>query len=382
MQTFAAGDAREETFTTLAALLFRDRKAADLQALCAVHQAHAPEDPELFYYQALAKLLEKRPAEAAPFLRKAFEKETAEHRRRAYLTDFLHEMEGQGLALDGYRAAPDRTAAFEMLAAMLIDRKKDKELAALVEEHGRGGAGDPLLGYYRGELYLLRGEAEKAEKEFAGYAAKAPPEEQWRAGLGLRRARVKAGKAAEACREGKGELDVFEALAFLCLQEKDARQLQGLIDAQRKARPDTVSLAVLELEVRWLTKDWQGVLMLLDENPGDVFFMPQYLGKAEDYRVRSLVRLKRTADAVREAEAVKQRRGPWVGLVLAHASTGDVRRTMAVVESLPSRSWLLGPCYQDPDLGPLLRSEAFRSFREKFPEPKEEAGREDLDDDD
>jgi hypothetical protein len=27
-------------------------------------------------------------------------------------------------------------------------------------------------------------------------------------------------------------------------------------------------------------------------------------------------------------------------------------------------------CYRDPDLGPILRSEPFRRFRERFPEPK------------
>jgi hypothetical protein len=34
--------------------------------------------------------------------------------------------------------------------------------------------------------------------------------------------------------------------------------------------------------------------------------------------------------------------------------------------------YLLRSCYQDADLGTILRSEAFKEFRDTFPEPKDD----------
>ena len=45
---------------------------------------------------------------------------------------------------------------------------------------------------------------------------------------------------------------------------------------------------------------------------------------------------------------------------------------MAALSEPPPAAYFLRTCYQDPDLGPLLRGEAFREFREKYPEPKDE----------
>ena len=46
-----------------------------------------------------------------------------------------------------------------------------------------------------------------------------------------------------------------------------------------------------------------------------------------------------------------------------------------VMEKLRRQSDLLKNCYDDADLGALLRSEPFRDFREKFPEPKDKPAR-------
>jgi hypothetical protein len=87
--------------------------------------------------------------------------------------------------------------------------------------------------------------------------------------------------------------------------------------------------------------------------------------------VRCLIKLKRTAEAIKDAESLlKRRRDDGKLLVLAHASAGDVKQTIAALEKLPTRSYLLSDCYQDQDLGPILRSDAFRELRVKFPEPK------------
>ncbi len=240
--------------------------------------------------------------------------------------------------------------------------------------------------YFRGELHLLRGEGDQAATEFTACLALSLPPNQWRYRHGLLRAGVKAGKAVALYREDDSGMSVFEELASLCVEEKDAKQLQALLDAHRQACPDDPNVPIWELDIKWLHEDYEGVLKLLDERHEDIFDLPRYRWKADDRRVRSLIKLKRTADAIRAAEAVvKDRNGNRVLLVLAHASVGNVKDTMAVVEKLRLASYFLRSCYQDADLGMILKSEPFREFREKFPEPKDEpligGGLDDPDDD-
>ena len=45
-----------------------------------------------------------------------------------------------------------------------------------------------------------------------------------------------------------------------------------------------------------------------------------------------------------------------------------LRSAMAAAAKLPLPG-AIERCYADEDLGPLLRSEAFAAFREKYPEP-------------
>jgi hypothetical protein len=136
---------------------------------------------------------------------------------------------------------------------------------------------------------------------------------------------------------------------------------------------------VWDLEVKWIKRDYEGTLKLLSADGDSELALPQHLWKIDDYRVRCLIRLKRTKDAIKEAEAiVKTKRGNAMLLVLAHASTGDCKQAMAAAEKLAQKPWLLTSCYNDAELGPILKSETFKQFREKFPEPK---GAE-LDDDD
>jgi hypothetical protein len=191
----------------------------------------------------------------------------------------------------------------------------------------------------------------------------------------LFRARVKAGKAAGAYREDGPGPQTFVDLADVCLADQNAGQLAELIAAHRAAQPDDPDLPVWELEVKWLKRDYGGALALLTEHRQGVFAQPRYRWKFEDYLVRCLVKLKRTGEAVREAEALaKNKQGNRVLLVYAHASGGDVQKTIAVTAKLLPRPFLLEACYQDDDLGPILRSEPFRAFRERFPEPKEKGG--------
>ena len=182
--------------------------------------------------------------------------------------------------------------------------------------------------------------------------------------------RVKSGQALSAYREIKPPAQSFAELAGICLQEKDAAQLRSLIDAHQKDNPEDIETAHWELEYRWLKQDYEGVLKLLKEKGEEYFDLPRNRWKADDYRVRCLLKLKRTEEAIRAAKRSSSDTAIeccWCW----PAATGDVKRTIAIVEQPKAPKYLVGNCYRDADLGPMLRSEAFRAFREKFPEPKE-----------
>jgi tetratricopeptide (TPR) repeat protein len=373
--TEAEGDERDDVFTQLANLLTTDRKGPELAALVRARRAHAAEDADLYFYEALARLFAKRPDEAVPLFKKGCEQQPNVQLRRGHVSRFLYNMEEAGLALDGYRAAPEKDLAFQTLAYRLLHGKKEKELVALLEEHGKGRAKDPMHQFFTGELHLLRGDAAEADRQFTALVAECSPDQKWRFANALFRARIKLGRAVGAYQDVEPGPRAFESLASLCEEARDADQLQALIDAHRKASPDDPNLPAWDLEVRWLKQDYEGVVKMAAGRPAEVDDTSHYGWKIDDRLVRSLVKLKRASDAVREAETVtrKQNGNPLL-LVLAHAASGDVKQTMALLEKRQRYSYFLRSCYQDPDLGPILRSEPFRALREKFPEPKDLSG--------
>jgi predicted Zn-dependent protease len=226
-----------------------------------------------------------------------------------------------------------------------------------------------LYPLYQGELHLLRGEVRQAEQCFsAGLGTPSSPH-HWQFRQALLRVRVKMGKAAAAYREFGEAAYTFQALAALCQQEKSPGQLKDLVAAHRLADPDDPALALADAEVNWLEQDYEGALRLLRANRAGA---AGFAWKTDDYLVRCLVKLKRTNEAIQEAEAVvKKKYGNQVLLVLAHASGGEVKQTIAATDKLNPPPYLLGNCYRDADLGPILKSEPFKAFREKYPEPKQ-----------
>lgn len=370
-----------KTFIQLANLMANDKKGAELAALVRVHKPNAGDDPDLAYYEARAKVLTKKWDEAVPLFRQAYEKQKVESVRASYQFSFLLDLAAEGRWLDGYRAAVDKSAALNTLGGRLVSQKKDKELAELLEEHRNGGGGEPWYSFYLGEMHLLRGDARQAGRHFAAALAKGKPDDQWRLRDGLFRARVRAGEAAVAYKEQKTNEGFFESIAQLCSQNKDTKQLQALLDARRQDKPDDPKLVSWELELLWLKHDYEGALRLIAEHHEDVFSQPQFRWKAENYRVRCLVKLKRHHEAIREAEGMmKKRSGDRLLLVLAHAAAGDVPQAIAAIDKLAKESfslkdgYFLRRCYQDDDLGPILRSKEFEAFRARFPQPKEDKG--------
>jgi predicted Zn-dependent protease len=375
-QAYIEADSRDSTFEQLANLMTADKKGVELEELVRLHRPHAGDDPRLLYQECRAKLLLKKPEEASALFRTAYKKDSQEYRRSAESRQFLLDMAEAGRFLDGFRAVPNSTVAFESIAPTLVFQKKRKELKALLEEYGKGRDGDSSLAFYQGESALLEGDAKTASRHFASAVAKGGTADQGRYRQGLFRARIELGEAAAVYEQFHKEAGILEQFAGLCEQKKDAGQLQALLDAHRKHKPDDAALTAWELEVRWLKRDYEGALRLLREHRRDVFALARYQWKADDHLVRCLVKLKRHPEAIQEAEtAVKKRFSDRLLLVLAYAAVGDVRRTMQTMEKTRANEYLLRRCYEDAELGPILISEAFRSVREKYPKPGQEPER-------
>ena len=89
-----------------------------------------------------------------------------------------------------------------------------------------------------------------------------------------------------------------------------------------------------------------------------------------DRLVRALVHLKKFEEAQQAAEAsTKKRYSDRILPVLVAASTGDANKTLAAIEKARPTRFNLQRFYQDPDLGPMLRAEGFRTVRDRYPEP-------------
>jgi hypothetical protein len=223
-------------------------------------------------------------------------------------------------------------------------------------------------------MHLLRGEAEPAEQCFAEALAKSTVPQRWSFQNGLSRARIKAGKVTARYLELGPGTRTFQDLAWLCVQDKNAAQLESLLAAHRQGQSDKEEMLAWDVEVCWLKKDYDGALKLLQEHR-EVLSSPRHQWKYENHLIRCLVKLKRSEEALQQAEAIAKRKsGNRVLVVLAHASLGDAKKLLAAVAQLGHSRYLLEDCYRDDDLGPLLRSEAFREFRARFPEPPARLG--------
>jgi tetratricopeptide (TPR) repeat protein len=369
-QAYAEVEPRKDTFNQVANLLIADAKWKELEALIQVRRAHAAEDPDLLFHDARARVGLRRPAEAIPLLLKAYQVQPVDYQKKLYVSTFVLDMLRHGQGMEAYRAVPDQVSAFRALASTLLTDKKDRELEKLLQEHGLKHADDPWLAHYLGELYLLRGDPATAEQQFAAALAKAKPQEAWLFRSALSRVKVRVGKAVDAYLQAGSETRTFEELAWGCVAQKDAGQLEALLAAHRRADPDDPVLPIWEVEFRFLHGDWEGVLKLLAEHRKGLFAQVQHRWRYQDRLVRALVRLNRPQEAVKEAEGfLKKKFANPVLLVLAYAAQGDVKRAMAAAERLGPYPFRLAACYRDDDLGPLLRRDSFQEFRKKFPEP-------------
>ncbi len=372
IRAYRLAEPRETSFAQLADLIVKDKNGAALEELVQAHRANTADVALLLYWESRAKLLQNQWKEATELFVQGVAKDKMEYRRSNEVRQFLTAMMEEGHLLDGWRAVPDRSAAFNAIMPILVSQKKIKELQELLDDFGKGRANDASVLSYRGELALLRKQPKEAAAYFAKATAKKDPRDLWRSRFGLFRARVELGEATAVYEQFLAEPNILDSVANLCKEKKDARQLRSLLEVHRKHKADDPGLIFWEMEARWMEQNHEGALRLICEHRDDVFDRPNYRWRTGSRLIRCYVKLKRYQEAIREAEKATKM-NPYADrfeLIFALASAGDVPRTVAALQKVSYRVYMLRRCYEDEELGPILRSEAFRAFREKYPQPK------------
>jgi Flp pilus assembly protein TadD len=351
----------------LARTLLQDKKIDLFEQLIEAHRPHRGGDSDFPAYEARLLLLRKKPAEAAAILTKHLSGLVLNEQQR--IGDaFLADMAPFDVAVEAYRCLPDKRDAFSQMVWKYRVPERANELEKLIAEHAKNHPDDPRLLIERGELHLVRKEYVQAEKQFM--LAKERDGFNTNGGrFGLIRARIKLGKAGETYRELGPSQMTFQDIANQCVAQKEGAALDSLLAAHRQAMPEARNLGAWDFEALWLKQDFEMVVKAIRANP-DLLKNTLSRFKCEGYLVRSLVKLKRSNEAIDESTALNKRKfGPETLLAYAIASTGDVKRTIAFLEAPERQRFLINTCYHDEDLGPILRSEAYRAFQDRHPPP-------------
>jgi tetratricopeptide (TPR) repeat protein len=348
------------------------KNRAALDAVLTAYAAIAPDDPATGCYRAIGRIIGGDSAGGAEDFRTAVGRVPSE-KRSAHVYRFLNAMTAAGKTLDGYRAAPDPTEAFRHLASVLLDDDEagdTDELGELMTAHRARKPEDPWLDYYEGLLRLNNDDDPTAAETVlaAGIVKVTSDDDREAFRSALVGARLRAGNGLSAYRDLGPRKATFNQLAQAFALDRKADDLGKLLAAHRANDAADADLPAWQAEYHWLRCEYAeaAAVLMAHRDLADKLF---YAWRYHDRLVRSLVRAKRLVEASRELSALPEPKRPPLLAAVVAAAAGDVGETTRTLETyLKQGGWLEG-LYRDEDLGPLLRGDGFKAFREKHPEP-------------
>ncbi|MSU80066.1 MAG: hypothetical protein EXS16_18490 [Gemmataceae bacterium] len=368
-------------FRQLATMLLYEKNIDGFEKLVDAHRPQRANDNEFDAYEARLKIFRNKTDEAIPLLAQAW-KQIGDPLRRQALHSFVNDLLVNGKSEEAYRCAPDRVMAFQQICWQLRQTKKIEAFETLVKLHAVTHFKDIQLVIEQAELALLKNDPAQAETLFAEVRARPDVVNAFTARINWLRARIAGGKVVPTYRELGASQRIFLELANDCAIAKNGAQLEVLLRAHRQAFPHATKYDAWDIEVLWLKKDYKGTIREIRAKR-KTMLKGNHRWKMEGWLVRSCVLAKKSADAIAEAETItKVPAGAKNLMVLALASTGDVKKTIAYVELNSSNRYFVDTLYRDEDLGPILRGDAFRTFRDRYPEPPANFNEFRFDDDD
>ncbi len=396
-------------FASLGEELLRVEEYDDLDAVIGAMREMEPTNPTINYYQG--KVLQHREEfdAAAETYAASFKLVEDEEQLQYYVSGFITCMLADVRAEDAYGRAPLSKFAFEQIADRLLHPQnyvyaypEDSEYAKVAgdapeqrekrHELYRTVAGrhlpvepdDPWLKYYDGQLCVKEERYDDAERIFAGVEG-TEMEEGVRESLRLARINALhlAGRDQFAYENVLPADQTFEQLAQDCELESKWDALIALVELRRRDAPTEPMLTYYEgLAASGLKRKDAAIALLQDfikvaeahsdssnEEPSAASYRV-FGARAE--LIRCLVKSQCWDEALAEAPRLEVKESVAIFGLLVHLARGDLAAAETSMQSLTELEVELSGLYEDEDIGPLLRSDAFKALREKYPEPKPE----------
>ena len=375
-QRFAKVTRHQDVFRAVAGDVISKDDADALAALVPAYRRTpaGAVDPYADYYEGGEMLLRGQYEEAARIIADVRPKMPARDQplmdselRRALLE--------LGRYTDAYRAASSPQDAFDVIANHARHKQNLAALRELIALHAKDYQGkDASIHFYEGCAFDLENRFDKAAEAFLKGMRLAPEEYRHN----YRREGVysafAAGQVVEAY-ERFGEWDRKGTLAQLAVECSRARRpdlLEALLERHRREAPSDPGLPRWEAELHFIKGEYSQAVELLTRHR-DGLLKEYSAGGYWDRLVRSLVRTRRFQEAVLEAETQAGREEGVTSLVaLAYAAAGNAGRATAALDRHVARDGkgaAVEALYNDVDLGPLLRSDLLRAWRERNPPP-------------
>jgi tetratricopeptide (TPR) repeat protein len=373
-ERFAKMHRTEEQFDTLYEWL-RWSDPAAMQEIAKQYALVAPGNAKIALLKA-NDLLKKEDYEgAAQCAKTALAAAADENVKAQLLWSYCNAMRQLNREAVAYQELSRSEEAFTTLAGGLIGDEHYDRLKLLVEVHRANSPNDPWLHFYSALVAIQDNRADEGIQQLRT-ALDLAKDDATKSTIRTRLVSemFSAGRALEALDQLEPKPDVFEQLASAAKFKKQSETLQSLIDAFRKLEPTSPAISRREMELAYLKQDYDTTIDIarrLRSTAGDAEEDYSYL--YDDHLIRSLIALKRFDEVERELQGFKPDSDPSWYRTLISAARGDVGQSSANFEKLVADGWEPWEFYDDDILGPALRSEAFKSLREKYPEPKEAA---------
>ena len=324
------------------------------------------DETELTYQRARYSLLADRPAEAAESLKPLLESSTGEQRRR-FEWLYCRAATAAGQYEQAYLTMENRQMAFDYIAREMYQRRNATALRKVIDLHTPVYAGDYALSYYIGELLILERKYAQAVEQFAAALQRVSSagEAQTIRARHLY-ARYKAGEGYLAYRDSAEKGTTFEQLAGICVAERDASLFATLLAVHRPLISDPVDRGWNEARLHYLRGEYaDAVDMLMGLREPILGHDHQRFFEFRSIMIRSLIRQRRFAAARAEVrDPQNPQPAPFYDLLIAAAAKDVAAAQTLMKEFTPEEAAL---AYEDPDIGPALRSPEFAGVREKFP---------------
>lgn len=359
-----------QVFVTVIRIVEKARDLEGMQTLLDAYRTRteSANDPWLTYYDAELKVLHKEYAKAEAELKSLLPQSTAQG-QEIFASEYLHSARLAGHALEAYGNAPDKTAAFKILATRLQTDGDRQTLRRLVAVHLNQFPRDPWGHFYDAGLHRDAGEYETADIAYAKAMSFADPANNDAYRTARVCTRFKAGKGLSAYHDIAPCEKVFNQLAALYSGGTRPEDLARLVAARRADAPNDPELPLWDADAKFLAQDYAGAIGLLQGHRPSADKRAVTRHKWVNIFIRSQVRLQHFESALKEAYISEPAGENWYYIAIAECAAGNVAQGTRALDAFlqDDGDAEIAELYADADLGPALAAATFANWRARHP---------------